>query len=591
MVLPRRTRRALATAARSAALPGSLALLAAATMPAPARAAAPGPDIRILSPRKGDQVGSGAFTIQARFESRSGQGVTVAEVWVDGVRWARRDLMGQMSGTLELALDGSTLPFGKHQIVVKLFCADGSNSSKTLMVEAGNKTGVDTGASQGGPQIQFRSPVNGTAVSGTVDIGVDVLTRNAEQAYVTFFVDNQFKTLTNRPPYNYTWDTTTVKNGLHTVEARASVESTDIPGQRRLQLYVDNPGGETVRMPDIPDLRNPRATTGTAASKPVPPLTIPTPPRKAAGRSGTSLSRPATAATFATNRWLTANPESLGVRMAPPARAGSTTTAIAGPELRLVAPGAVDAALPITPAAPAPDPRPMSVDPMTSATANPAPQTFSPRLATPYRPAANSGGVSMTVKATRPAVGKRTVVAAARPPAKIVRLSPGGVLTIPTGKTRIASAGASVRPAAAGASHRVVAVNGVRVLPAGAKQQRMGKIVQVAFDGQQIAFDVAPRVEAGLPLAPFRQLFEHTGGRVDWVAKNRVVRAVNASREVVITVGTSSARVNNQKVSLSKPAFVEQGRTIVPLSFVSEALDVDVQYDAKTGSLRITSKK
>ena len=130
------------------------------------------------------------------------------------------------------------------------------------------------------------------------------------------------------------------------------------------------------------------------------------------------------------------------------------------------------------------------------------------------------------------------------------------------------------------------------VRPAGPSVMDMMSVkpVQIAFDGQQLAFDVAPRVEAGMPIAPFRHIFEYTGGQVMWVPETRVVRAVNADREVVIAIGKDKARVNGQNVSLDRAAFIERGRTIVPLSFVGKALDVDVKYDAKTGRVSITSK-
>jgi hypothetical protein len=116
------------------------------------------------------------------------------------------------------------------------------------------------------------------------------------------------------------------------------------------------------------------------------------------------------------------------------------------------------------------------------------------------------------------------------------------------------------------------------------------KPIQVAFDGERIAFDVAPHVEAGMPVAPFRQIFEHTGGRVSWSHQTKTMRATNSDREIVIGVGNKSATVNGAKVSMDRAASLDRGRTVVPLNFVGKALDVNVQYDPVTGRLSITSK-
>ena len=128
---------------------------------------------------------------------------------------------------------------------------------------------------------------------------------------------------------------------------------------------------------------------------------------------------------------------------------------------------------------------------------------------------------------------------------------------------------------------------GTRVLPGFTSARTM----QIAFDNTRIAFDVSPRVEHGMPLAPFRQIFEHTGGTIQWFNQSKTLRAVNSTREIELHVGDSEAKVNNQTVQIEKKTFIEKGRTLVPLSFVRDALDVNVTYDPTTGHLRIESKK
>jgi hypothetical protein len=115
--------------------------------------------------------------------------------------------------------------------------------------------------------------------------------------------------------------------------------------------------------------------------------------------------------------------------------------------------------------------------------------------------------------------------------------------------------------------------------------------LMVAFDGVQIAFDVAPRIENGLPLAPFRQIFEHTGGTVTWAHGAKTVRAVNTEREIVFKVGGGAARVNGENVGMDRASYIDRGRAIVPLSFVGKALDVQVDFDPVTGRLQINSRK
>ena len=112
---------------------------------------------------------------------------------------------------------------------------------------------------------------------------------------------------------------------------------------------------------------------------------------------------------------------------------------------------------------------------------------------------------------------------------------------------------------------------GIKPVLSSAMTNEFGKKLMVAFDGSAINFDVEPRVEAGIPLAPFRQIFEHTGGQVMWAADAKTVRALNADREVIIKVGSPSATVNGQSVSMERTSYIDRGRTIVPLSCVGRS--------------------
>ncbi len=116
------------------------------------------------------------------------------------------------------------------------------------------------------------------------------------------------------------------------------------------------------------------------------------------------------------------------------------------------------------------------------------------------------------------------------------------------------------------------------------------KTFDVAFNNSRIAFDVKPRIEKGMPLAPFRAIFEHTGGSVQWFGKSQTVRAISANRQIEFTVGQDTALVNNRVVKLAYRPYVENGRTIVPLSFVRDAMNVKVTYDARISHLSIQDK-
>jgi LysM repeat protein len=112
----------------------------------------------------------------------------------------------------------------------------------------------------------------------------------------------------------------------------------------------------------------------------------------------------------------------------------------------------------------------------------------------------------------------------------------------------------------------------------------------IAFNDQPVGFDVQPRVEGGMAIAPFRQIFEHTGGVVRYHPTEREVQAANPQKEVRIKIGSREALVNSAVVVMDRAAFLDSGRTMVPVKFMTEALDLKAEYDLKTGAIYLIRK-
>jgi hypothetical protein len=56
-------------------------------------------------------------------------------------------------------------------------------------------------------------------------------------------------------------------------------------------------------------------------------------------------------------------------------------------------------------------------------------------------------------------------------------------------------------------------------------------------------------------------------------------------------IGNPDAKVNGNTIAMEIAPFVRRNRSVVPLSFVSEALGVKVEYDASTGHVLIMNNR
>lgn len=111
---------------------------------------------------------------------------------------------------------------------------------------------------------------------------------------------------------------------------------------------------------------------------------------------------------------------------------------------------------------------------------------------------------------------------------------------------------------------------------------------QVILDGQTLSFDVPPVIENGSTLVPLRVIFEALGADVQWDGNTQTVTASKSGTEIRLIIG-GVAYKNGQEVQLSVPAKIIEGRTMVPLRFVSEALGCQVAWDGTTQIITITS--
>ena len=110
------------------------------------------------------------------------------------------------------------------------------------------------------------------------------------------------------------------------------------------------------------------------------------------------------------------------------------------------------------------------------------------------------------------------------------------------------------------------------------------------FNNTPVDFDVPTRVEAGIPLTPFRQIFEYTGGSIAWDDATQTVHATNSLNDILFRIGAADATVNQKTVTMERRSSIDHGRAIVPISFIRDSMNVTVHYDEKTGHLLIESK-
>lgn len=104
--------------------------------------------------------------------------------------------------------------------------------------------------------------------------------------------------------------------------------------------------------------------------------------------------------------------------------------------------------------------------------------------------------------------------------------------------------------------------------------------ITVILNGKFIAFDQKPESKNSRVMVPIRAVAEAMGADVGWgkVDGKISVKISDAAYSIEFIVGDKTALVNGDKVTFDQEAFIKNGRTLVPLRFVAEAFDAQVEW-------------
>lgn len=111
----------------------------------------------------------------------------------------------------------------------------------------------------------------------------------------------------------------------------------------------------------------------------------------------------------------------------------------------------------------------------------------------------------------------------------------------------------------------------------------------VTLNGQPLALSASPQQINGRTLVPMRDVFEALGAPVEWNATAQLITARRGDTQIQLGINNPIALVNGRNVSLDQPATLIDGRTFVPLRFVAEATGARVDYNSALQLVSIRS--
>lgn len=106
--------------------------------------------------------------------------------------------------------------------------------------------------------------------------------------------------------------------------------------------------------------------------------------------------------------------------------------------------------------------------------------------------------------------------------------------------------------------------------------------IHVYYNGKRISFHSYgqnPEILEGRTLVPLRSIFEAMGATVEWDGDTRTATAKRGNVNIKIQIGASEIYKNGTAVAVDVPAQIVNDRTMVPARVIAEAFGADVQWN------------
>lgn len=105
-------------------------------------------------------------------------------------------------------------------------------------------------------------------------------------------------------------------------------------------------------------------------------------------------------------------------------------------------------------------------------------------------------------------------------------------------------------------------------------------IVKLMIEGSYQEPEVPARITNGRTFVPLRFIVENMGANVHWDSKTSGIEIIKGGSKLKLTLDSKQINVNGKETAMDIAPYVDSGRTLVPVRFVSEYLGYRVGWES-----------
>ena len=114
--------------------------------------------------------------------------------------------------------------------------------------------------------------------------------------------------------------------------------------------------------------------------------------------------------------------------------------------------------------------------------------------------------------------------------------------------------------------------------------------IKVVINAQPLTVPIDPIIEEGRTLVPLRAIFEALNVTVEWDDATKTVTGTRGDKIIKLQIDNKIASINGAPVELDVPGRIVAGSTLVPVRFIAESLGAEVKWNNETRTVLINSE-
>ena len=113
--------------------------------------------------------------------------------------------------------------------------------------------------------------------------------------------------------------------------------------------------------------------------------------------------------------------------------------------------------------------------------------------------------------------------------------------------------------------------------------------LKIYVNEQVLQCDVAPFIQNGRTMVPMRKIFEALNAKVDWNGNTQTITATKDNTEIILRINNNTIYNNGVAEILDVAPIIVNDSTFVPIRAISQSLNAEVEWLENTHSVYINS--